>query len=64
MKITGQLKDDILTGKAVLFLGAGVSQAVGLLGVNELANYLFVKANRPTDYEKYKKRPSQISCET
>jgi hypothetical protein len=54
MKITGQLKDDILTGKAVLFLGAGVSQAVGLLGVNELANYLFVKANRPTDYEKYK----------
>ncbi|MDO8142363.1 MAG: SIR2 family protein, partial [Candidatus Brocadiales bacterium] len=54
MKITGQLKDDILNGKAVLFLGAGVSQAAGLLDTNGLANYLFLKANSPTEYERYK----------
>lgn len=53
MKITGQLKDDILTGKAVLFLGAGVSQAAGLLGGNELANYLYDKAGALEEYKKY-----------
>ena len=51
--MTGQLKDDILTGKAVLFLGAGVSQAAGLLGGNELANYLYDKAGALEEYKKY-----------
>ena len=33
MQILGQLKDDISNRKAVLFLGAGASQAAGLLGL-------------------------------
>lgn len=43
LKILGQLKDDILNGKAVLFLGAGASQGAGLYGSKDLANYLFKK---------------------
>lgn len=54
MKITGQFKDDILTGKVVLFLGAGVGQAAGLLGSNKLANYLYNKAGNIEEYKKYK----------
>lgn len=59
-KITGQLKDDILNGKAVLFLGAGVSQAAGLFGGNKLSNYLFDKAGSPEEYLKYKDDLSKL----
>lgn len=60
MKITGQLKDDILAGKAVLFLGAGVSQTAGLLGSNNLSNYLYNKAGSPEEYSKYKDALSKL----
>lgn len=60
MKIIGQLKDDILNGKAVLFLGAGVSQAAGLFGGNKLSNYLFDKAGSPNEYLKYKDDLSKL----
>lgn len=60
MKITGQLKDDILTGKAVLFLGAGVSQTAGLFGGNQLSKYLFDKASCPEEYLKYKDDLSKL----
>ncbi|MDD5434338.1 MAG: hypothetical protein PH343_02790, partial [Nitrospira sp.] len=60
MKITGQLKDDILTGKAVLFFGAGVSQAAGLLGSNKLSNYLFDRAGSIEEYSKYKDDLSKL----
>ncbi len=49
MQILGQLRDDILNSKAVLFLGAGASQAAGLLGAEGLANYLFGKAGNLTN---------------
>ena len=54
MNIRGQLKDDILNGKAVLFLGAGASQAAGLYDAQGLANFLFSKANDPKEYTVFK----------
>ena len=51
MKITGKLKEDILTGKAILFLGAGVSQVAGLLGSDKLANFLFKEAGNLEEYK-------------
>jgi hypothetical protein len=48
MKITGQLKDDILNGRAVLFLGAGVSQAAGLFGgPSHFFSYLLPPDEKP-----------------
>jgi len=54
MEIIGQLKDDILGGKAVLFLGAGASIAAGLYGATNLANYLFEKTENHQDFLEYK----------
>jgi hypothetical protein len=54
MKILGQLRDDILNSKAVLFLGAGASQAAGLLGAEGLANYLFEKAGNIANYANFR----------
>lgn len=54
MQILGQLKDDILNSKAVLFLGAGASQAAGLFSAKDLANYLFEKAGNLTNYADFK----------
>ena len=54
MQILGQLKNDISNRKAVLFLGAGASQAAGLLGAEGLANYLFGKAGNLTNYADFK----------
>ena len=54
IKIEGQLRDDIMNGKVVLFLGAGASQAAGLKGAIQLTNYLFDLAGRPTAYAAYK----------
>ena len=58
MNIRGKLADDILSGNAVLFLGAGVGQAAGLFGAQGLANYLFEKANKP---EKYKNNKDDLA---
>lgn len=49
MRIEGQLKNDILRGKAVLFLGAGASQSTGLPNGCELADYLFRLAGEPAE---------------
>lgn len=54
MKIVGQLKEDILNGNAILFLGAGASQAADLLGTKDLANYLFKMAGNPHNYIDFK----------
>ena len=54
IKIEGQLKDDIINGRVVLFLGAGVSQTAGLKGAVQLTNYLFDMAGKPTEYASYK----------
>ena len=50
LKIEGQLKDDIINGRAVLFFGAGVGQAAGLNDAIQLTNYLFNKAGEPPAY--------------
>jgi len=55
MQILGQLRDDILNSKAVLFLGAGASQATGLFGGEGLANYLFEKAGNIATYADFKR---------
>lgn len=60
MKIVGQLKDDILSGKAVLFIGAGASQAAGLLGAVDLAEYLYSKAGSPVEYSSYRTDLSKL----
>ena len=60
MQILGQLKDDISNSKAVLFLGAGASQAAGLLGAEGLANYLFGKAGNLTNYAVFKDDLSRL----
>jgi len=54
MQILGQLRDDILNSKAVLFLGAGASQAAGLLGGEGLANYLFEKAGKLANFADFR----------
>jgi GTPase SAR1 family protein len=54
MDITGKLKQDLIQGKIVLFLGAGASQAAGLLGATGLAEYLFSAAGSPPKYEEWK----------
>jgi hypothetical protein len=53
VNIVGQLKDDIQSGKVVIFLGAGASQAAGLFGASDLAKYLFSKAGEPRTYDRY-----------
>lgn len=54
MQILGQLRDDILNGRAVLFLGAGASQSAGLFSGKGLANYLFEKAGNLVNYTDFK----------
>jgi GTPase SAR1 family protein len=53
MKIEGILLKKIKEGKAVLFLGAGVGQAIGLYGTSDLAKHIFIKAGAPDEYKKY-----------
>ncbi len=54
MKIIGKLRDDLLLNRVVLFLGAGVGQAAGLLGSTGLAEYLYEKAGCPEKLKQYK----------
>ena len=60
MEIIGKLKDDLKANRVVLFLGAGVGQAAGLIGTEDLSEFLFKKAGHPEKYEKYKKELSRI----
>lgn len=45
MEIIGKLKQDIIDGRVVLFLGAGASMTAGLFGAQQLAEYLFNAAS-------------------
>jgi hypothetical protein len=54
MQLVGQLKEDILQGKAVLFLGAGASQASGLPSGRGLADHLYQCAGRPLELEAFR----------
>lgn len=54
------MKEDILNGNAVLFLGAGASQAADLYGAQGLANYLFNKAEDPVNYVDFKDDLSRL----
>lgn len=60
MELKGQLRDDIESGNAVLFLGAGASQAAGYKGAVGLSNFLFEKANSPEKYETFKDDLSRL----
>jgi len=60
MNIKGQLKDDISKGNVVLFLGAGASQAAGLLGGQDLAGYLYEEAESPAEYNNFKNDISRL----
>lgn len=60
MQILGQLKEDILNNKAVLFLGAGASQSAGFDGAKGLAGHLFNMAGGPTKYENLKNDLSRL----
>jgi GTPase SAR1 family protein len=60
MKIVGRLEEDIKNGNAVLFMGAGVGQAVGLKGTQDLAEYLFNKASQPAEYGPYRNNFSSL----
>lgn len=51
MNITGKLRQDLIDGKVVLFLGAGASQAAGLHGTAKLAESLYVAAGSPQQHE-------------
>ncbi len=55
MNITGKLRQDLIDGRVVLFLGAGASQGAGLLGAAGLSEYLFAAAGSPLKYEEFKK---------
>ncbi len=54
MEITGRLRQDLIDGKVVIFLGAGASQAAGLHGTAKLAEYLFNAAGSPLKYQEEK----------
>lgn len=60
MKIEGFLAEKIKTGNAVLFFGAGMGQAIGLKGTQELSNYLFEMAKKPEDYRPYSDKFDQL----
>ena len=60
MKIVGKLRDDILSNRVVLFLGAGVGQAAGLMGTKDLAKYIFEKAGCPEEFKKYETDLSRL----
>lgn len=60
MKIIGKLRDDIISDRVVLFLGAGVGQAAGLLGTEELAKFLYEKAGSPEEFKKYSSDLSRL----
>jgi len=60
MEIVGKLRDDILSNRVVLFLGAGVGQAAGLLGTRALSEYLYEKADCPEKLKKYKSDLSRL----
>ena len=60
MEIKGFLEEKIKNGNVVLFLGAGVGQAVGLKSTKELSNLLYSKANNPTIYQSYKDNFDQL----
>src|SRR5690242_19702986 len=54
MEIRGKLREDIINGNAVLFLGAGVGMAAGLHGAKGLSNYLYNNTNDQSRFERYK----------
>lgn len=61
MHITGKLRDDIGKGNAVLYLGAGVGIAAGLLGGEGLAEYLYRKAAMGTLAARARSLPKLVS---
>ncbi len=60
MEIKGFLEEKIKSGNAVLFLGAGVGQAVGLKSTVEVSNFLYAKAKFPEAYKSYKDSFDQL----
>lgn len=54
------MKEDILNGNSVLFLGAGASQAAGVFGAKGLANYLFDKTGDQVNYVDFKDDLSRL----
>lgn len=54
MEIRGKLKDDILNGNAVLFLGAGVGIAAGLYGAKDLSEFLWKESGNQKAFAKFK----------
>lgn len=54
MKIEGLLRDRIVEGNAVLFVGAGLGQEVGLNGTKQLSNYLYNLSGSDPDNYKFK----------
>ncbi|NOU47283.1 MAG: hypothetical protein HOO86_09495 [Bacteroidales bacterium] len=54
MDIRGKLKDDILNGNAVLFLGAGIGIAAGLFGAKELSEFLLKESGNQNAFIKFK----------
>jgi hypothetical protein len=47
IEIPGTLMEEISKGRASLFLGAGASLEAGLIGTNELSDYLIKRAGNP-----------------
>ena len=60
MELRGKLRDDIISGHSILFLGAGIGMAAGLYCVKGLANYLFQEAQSPLWLDKYKDDLSKL----
>lgn len=54
IELRGKLRDDILNGKAVIFLGAGASIQAGFKSAKELAEFLLAKSNSSHRFEQYK----------
>lgn len=50
MRLIGQLREDILNGQTVLFLGAGASIQAGLSSGVGLANLLYEKTGREEEF--------------
>lgn len=60
MEIRGRLREDIMNGNAVLFLGAGVGIDAGLYGAKKLANFLYNETPQVRQFEIYKDDLDQL----
>jgi hypothetical protein len=50
MRIIGKLKDDIITGNSVLFLGAGASRCCGINDAMSLTKHIYKAAGSPIEF--------------